>query len=502
MYPLFKKPLSLLALSCALAAPTTQAASIWLEAESGAAHDPMQVWAAEGWASGNRIVSTWKFSDYSSPTKDDGVLVFEFSAPEAGNYVFWSRLKHSKTTNVKPYWFHVGNDFPSTSGAFKLWDSETFSANSWKWVEPGQKIYLNKGMNKVRLVPATGGSELHIDKVLFTTDTAYRPTEMGMPEKTVEIENPYKSNAVTQNGHLKLVDGRLKNQAGKDFQLKGISTHGLQWYPIAKKQSVPALAEFFGANVVRLAMYVEKTAPANSKDFWNGYMAQPEYMKAATFSAVDDAIAAGMYVIIDWHIHSNPKDFQDAAVKFFAEASKKYGKLPNVIFEICNEPVGGVNWQSTIKPYAEKVVAEIRKNSNNIIIVGTPFWSQELHVAADDPLKTADGKLAPNVMYAMHYYAASHSFDEFKGRIEHAKAKKVGVFVSEWGSSNYEVSKNDYETAKKWLDYLNANKISWINWSLGTKSEASSILKSSAPISGPWKDSDLSTAGAWLKPYF
>lgn len=60
-----------------------------------------------------------------------------------------------------------------------------------------------------------------------------------------------------------------------------------------------------------------------------------------------------------------------------------------------------MNWKRDIKPYAEEVISVIRKHDpDNLIIVGTGTWSQDVNDAADDQLKDA------NVMYALHFMPA------------------------------------------------------------------------------------------------
>ena len=72
-----------------------------------------------------------------------------------------------------------------------------------------------------------------------------------------------------------------------------------------------------------------------------------------------------MYVIIDWHILSDndPNTNKKEAKKFFKEMSKLYADYDNVIYEICNEPNGGITWQGNVKPYAQRIVERIRAQS-------------------------------------------------------------------------------------------------------------------------------------------
>ncbi|MEE3357895.1 MAG: cellulase family glycosylhydrolase, partial [Lachnospiraceae bacterium] len=56
------------------------------------------------------------------------------------------------------------------------------------------------------------------------------------------------------HGKLSVSGVDLVDQSGNRFQLKGVSTHGLQWYPQYVNQSAfQYLRDSWGANVVRLA---------------------------------------------------------------------------------------------------------------------------------------------------------------------------------------------------------------------------------------------------------
>ena len=137
---------------------------------------------------------------------------------------------------------------------------------------------------------------------------------------------------------------------------------------ITTEKSLKTLRDDWGVNTIRLAMYTEE---------WGGYTTGTEYAaqaKQKVITGVDNATKLGMYAVIDWHILSdgNPAKHQAQAVSFFTEMAKKYKNNENVIYEICNEPNGGVTWSGQIKPYAETVISAIRKQDPNaIIVVGT-----------------------------------------------------------------------------------------------------------------------------------
>ena len=205
-----------------------------------------------------------------------------------------------------------------------------------------------------------------------------------------------------------------------------------------------------------------------------------------------------MYVIIDWHILSdgNPDTYKDEAVKFFNKMSKKYSKNVNIIYEICNEPNGGVDW-NTIKAYADTIISTIRKNSPDaIILVGTPTWSQDVDAVAANPV--ANKK---NVMYTLHFYAGTHK-DNIRNKLTTARNAGTPVFISEF--SICDASGNggiDYTSANAWKKLINDNNVSYVGWSLCNKTETSALIASSCSKLSGWNDWELSETGKWLRNF-
>ena len=308
---------------------------------------------------------------------------------------------------------------------------------------------------------------------------------------TLPVENvSAASTPVKKNGRLSVKGTRLVNSQGKTVVLKGVSTHGINWFPqYVNKAAFKNLRDNWGVNCIRLAMYTEE---------YNGYCSggnQAELRKLIN-NGVKYATELGMYVIIDWHILSdgNPAKNKKQAMSFFKYMAKKYKNQNNIFYEICNEPNGGTSW-NTIKSYASSVIKTIRKyDKKNIILVGTPTWSQDVDVAADSPIKGYS-----NIMYTFHFYAATHG-DSYRQKVQAAIQKGLPVFVSEFGisesSGNGRIDKNE---ANKWIQFLKKNKISYVCWSLCNKNESCSLLKSSCIRTGNFKKSDLSQAGLWYK---
>lgn len=292
------------------------------------------------------------------------------------------------------------------------------------------------------------------------------------------------------NGRLKVINRQLSNESGTPIQLRGISSHGLHWFPACYTQSsVQALARDWGADVFRAAMYVDE----------GGYRPDSINLRAKVNQLVDWSAQAGIYCIIDWHI-LNPGDpfvHLDEAKNFFRLMAQQHAGKKNVIYEICNEP-HDVDWPR-IKSYAEQIIPVIRAyDAENIILVGTPNYSGTPGDARGNLLTGAN---AYNVMYTFHFYAGSHYTQNYIDDV----LKTVPLFISEWGVSNYSGNGgDDYANAQKWIDLLAGGnssgiKVSWTNWNYADKSETSSALKPNACSTGSWNNT--STSGTWVKDH-
>jgi len=314
--------------------------------------------------------------------------------------------------------------------------------------------------------------------------------EEPMTPTTDDTDRPL---SVSKNGKLGILGNDLVNQQGTPIQLTGMSSHGLQWFgEFMNSSSIEWLRDDWNANVVRAAMY---TDPGS-----NGYIANPSLINKV-YEVVDAAVALDMYVIVDWHILSDndPNIYRAEAIDFFDKVSKRYSGVPNVIYEIANEPNpagrgGEVNWQDDIKPYAQAVVPAIRANDpDSVIIVGTGTWSQDVQDAANDPLSFG------NIAYAMHFYACTHG-QSLRDKVSYALSQGVAIFSTEWGTADASgggsVCADETQT---WIDFLNSENISWVNWSLADKNEATAALNPGAKTTGNWGSSELSTSGTLVR---
>lgn len=282
-------------------------------------------------------------------------------------------------------------------------------------------------------------------------------------------------------GALQLLDKNgvktLCDQNGDPIQLRGMSTHGLQWFPqILNNNAFAALSRDWGSNVIRLAMYVSE----------DGYAKAPAVIKQRVIDGIDLAISNDMYVIVDWHVlqPGDPNaEVYSGAMDFFTEISQLYPDNPHIIYELCNEPNSGspgvtndaAGW-SKVKSYAQPIIKMLRDSGNrNLVMVGNPNWSQRPDLAADDPIDD------DNTIYTVHFYTGTHMPGEdssdrsnVMSNVRYALEHGAAVFASEWGTSKASGDGGPFlDKADEWLDFLNENNISWCNWSLTNKNETS-----------------------------
>jgi endoglucanase len=316
-----------------------------------------------------------------------------------------------------------------------------------------------------------------------------------------------KGSPVDKWGKLKVAENEngvraLCGENGKPVQLRGVSSHGLQWAGVANltRANVKALREKFGANLLRIALYVDEEA---------GYAYNPT-LRYRTYpldrgdGTIDygyneDIVTwyaeYGIYCLIDWHVHNpgNPQHWKyrnrkypenvegmDLAADFFTYCARRFQNQKHVLYEVCNEPSNNgkeanekdLNWIEHVKPYCEDMLKIIRGYDKDVIVIcGSPEWSKDLESIVGNEPKDANGKIYDNVMYAYHFYAASHGA-EYKERFS-KMAAKLPIFVTEWGTTKSD-GRTDVspDLAKLWLNILDGDNegkqvISWINYSFG-----------------------------------
>ncbi|MFE4454418.1 cellulase family glycosylhydrolase [Streptomyces sp. NPDC056796] len=294
------------------------------------------------------------------------------------------------------------------------------------------------------------------------------------------------------NGSLHVCGVNLCNQHDRPVQLRGMSTHGIQWFGACYgAASLDALADDWKADLLRIAMYVQE----------DGYETDPAGFTSRVNGLVDMAEARGMYALIDFHTLTpgDPNFNLDRAKTFFASVAARNAQKKNVIYEIANEP-NGVSWPA-IKSYAEQVIPVIRAaDPDAVVIVGTRGWSS-LGVSDGSNENEVVGSPvnATNIMYAFHFYAASHK-DAYRTTLGRA-ASRLPLFVTEFGTvSATGGGALDVASTTAWLDLLDQLKISYANWTYSDAPESSAAFRPGTCGGGDYSSSGVLTeSGALLK---
>ncbi|WP_440106061.1 cellulase family glycosylhydrolase [Streptosporangium sp. H16] len=298
---------------------------------------------------------------------------------------------------------------------------------------------------------------------------------------------------VAANGQLRVCGTKLCNQNGKQIQLRGMSTHGLQWYrQCVTTGSLNALATDWRADVVRLSTYVQE----------GGYETNPRAFTDLAHTLIEQVSAQGMYVIVDWHMLTpgDPNYNLTRARTFFTEIAQRHAARPNILYEVANEP-NGVSW-STIKGYAEQIIPVIRaQDPDGIVLVGTRAWSSlGVSDGATETEVTGNPVNASNIMYTFHFYAASHG-TEYLNALSRA-ADRIPMFVTEFGTQNYAGEEaNDFAMSQRYLDLMASKKISWVNWNFSDDHRSGAVFKTgTCDAGGPWTGTtSLKEAGVWIR---
>ena len=290
-------------------------------------------------------------------------------------------------------------------------------------------------------------------------------------------------------GRLQVINGKLCSESGEPVMLRGVSSNGLiTAEDYINEPLFHELSADRGVNLFRFAMY---TYGVGIVGYCTG--GDKERHKQDMIKGVDLARDQDMYALIDWHILSDgdPNQYLDEAKAFFADMAGQFCDYDNVLYEICNEP-NGVDWQ-TVKAYAEQIIPVIReKDPASVIIVGNPDWSKDLCSLAADPLDF------DNILYTLHFYAASHG-QELRDMTQRLSRDGLPIFVTEFGVTMSSGGfPRDLESADLWIELLEQENISYCMWSFSSAPEPCSALRTGLLKYSGFEKDDYNATGQWL----
>lgn len=315
-------------------------------------------------------------------------------------------------------------------------------------------------------------------KVVAAALLAAATSAMAVSASRVGPVSTYGELKAAKVNNLGQLVGSCPSYANTPVQVKGMS---LFWSSAAdsstvfySEKAVNRMVSEMNIEVIRFAMGVTNE---KFEDQGRGYLSsangktlQLGYLK----NVVNAAIENDIYVIIDWHIESS-NGSTDGAKEFFEYAAKEYGSYNNVIFEVWNEPTGGMD---AVKTHANTIIPIIRKYSDNLVLVGSPGWSSQPDACASAGIQDSKNNFA----CTLHFYAGTHTVG---GGYDNAAmtAMKAGVpvFASEWGTVNANGNGGAQQSpSQAWINWMNTNKVSWANWSASAINEGSAAFKNLA----------------------
>ncbi len=254
--------------------------------------------------------------------------------------------------------------------------------------------------------------------------------------------------------------------------------------------------------IIRIPMgiryYGEGTGDINDPGGVPGYYFDQVGQKNMIKAVIDAAIINDIYVIVDWHSHNAHQNYEkDLAKTFFMEMANEYQGVPNIIWEVYNEPMG--TDAGTITTYSNNIINALRSaGNNNLVLVGSRAWSQNPSEQASNYGSTAASK---NVAFTFHFYAAEGGGSGHDGVMTSANSARTNgyaVFGSEWGYTEAS-GKGSLNQGSKWTTWMDNNKISNCNWSVSNHESSSMFTEgtSSANLS----TNRLSTPGGYFQTY-
>jgi len=299
---------------------------------------------------------------------------------------------------------------------------------------------------------------------------------------------------IERYGQLQVVDTTLCDESGEPVQLRGMSTHGIQWFgreEFLTDAAIDALADDWAADLCRVAMYVQE----------GGYETDPTGFTEEVSRLVETITDRGLYAIADFHVHEpgDPLENLDNARRFFDAIAAEHADTDGIIYEICNEP-NGVDWAS-IKAYAEAVIPVIRRHDPEApIVVGTRGWSSLglAEVGAEGPQEIVKNPIdGDNLLYAYHFYASTHG--QWERDQLAAAADELPIFVTEWGSMAASGDgDNDFASARAFLEVLDDAGISWVFWNYSDDWRTSGVW-TEGTTDGSWTVKNLTPTGEWIR---
>nr|WP_281286740.1 cellulase family glycosylhydrolase [Catellatospora sichuanensis] len=413
----------------------------------------------------------------------------------------------ASAAGVDPQWLRVDLGAPSAITRVDLnWEAAyatayriEVSADGTAWTSVYSTTTGNGGTDAISGLNADG-RYVRVYGTARATEWGYSLWEFDVygtgpsvpPSPSASPSPPTGTTPVAVNGQLRVCGVKLCNRYNQPIQLRGMSTHGIQWYPqCVNDASLNALATDWNADVLRVSMYIQE----------GGYETNPQLFTDRVHGYIEQATARGMYVIVDWHMLTpgDPNYNLTRARTFFTAIAQRHAAKTNILYEVANEP-NGVGW-AAIKSYAEQIIPTIRaQDPDAVVLVGTRAWSSLGLSDGASETEVINNKVnATNIMYTFHFYAASHG-SSYLNALSRA-ADQIPMFVTEFGTQEASGDgPNNFTQAQAYLDLMAAKKISWTNWNFSDDFRTGAVFTTGTCGTGPYAGTGrLKPAGVWVR---
>lgn len=294
----------------------------------------------------------------------------------------------------------------------------------------------------------------------------------------------------------------LVDAYGNIFQLRGIGTHAILQYQNMHTKEMFEYLKSRGINCIRVSVYISDTTFAHTTDddqrgAYTGYINSKSEHDEEIQKIVAICVEVGLYVILDWHtmyydVVNGVIAGQDEAIAFFEKYAQMYADVPNVLYELQNEPYNAI--QASLGAYVKAERDAITQYvTNPVMIVGSRggyFGNTVSYVEAYG---------VTDVFYSEHYYS-----DNLTASL---MSKKTMPFIcTEWSNASEAsgATGGNEESLASYMQEANRNKISHCAWKLTDQNHVFSILKNRGSINDEYyrngfDDDDLTE---WGKLFF
>lgn len=308
-------------------------------------------------------------------------------------------------------------------------------------------------------------------------------------------------NPVALHGKLRKLGNYLVDKNSANYQLRGIGTHALTQYSNLHTLDAFQCLKDNGINCIRISVYLSDFSFKYSDgQRYYGYISHPTETKAEIEKIVNLCVQLGMYCILDWHTMSSEVTdgviaYQTEAVDFFEYYAEKYANVPNVLYELQNEPYNASEGaEGSLATYVKaEHDAILQYVDDPVMIVGSRGGAINRTVACIESVGIYD------VFYSDHIYSDDLSVYTFNGY------GNIPYIMTEWSNaSEAGTATGDNPNVNGFMDRMYAKKISNCAWKFTDQTHVFSVLKNRGSINSPYYANGFTTDDltAWGTLFF